>query len=321
VSGLLSAPVLLALAVGLDLAIGDPPGRPHPVRLLGRAAKWLEQWLFAGGPEAERGRGAVAALVLAGAAAGVSAFAAALPAWLPFVGTLLAIYLAYAGLALGQLLKEVRAVAALLAAGDLVAARQALGLLVSRDTAHMDEPAARRALAETCSENLADAFVAPLFWLALFGLPGMWAYKSISTLDSMWGYKNEKWLRAGWFAARADDALAFVPARLSAACILLAGRLRGLGRARWAEVSAQARQCASPNAGWPMAAAALVAGARMGGPACYFGREVNKPLLGPFSGEWDDARLARLVRLCRDAGLIAAGGLFLLVLVFGRIAG
>jgi len=293
--------VLPLLALGADLVIGDPPHWPHPVRWLGRAAGRLEAWARSG-RGGLRWRGAAAAW-------GLAAFAAA-GAWvlcaLPLVGALAALYLAYAGLALGSLLAEGRKVLALVEAGDLPAARQAVGMLVSRETADMDEGEVCRALAETLSENLCDGLVAPFFYLVLGGPAGLWAYKAVSTLDSMWGYRTERWRELGWAAARTDDVLAFIPARLTAAFIVLAarfspGRVVSLGAVR-----RDAAKMESPNAGWPMAAAAWAMDATMGGPTTYFGSVKDKPVLGPAGQPWTPERLGGLLRLVRRAGLACA---------------
>ncbi|MEW5773058.1 MAG: adenosylcobinamide-phosphate synthase CbiB [Thermodesulfobacteriota bacterium] len=305
--------LLPLMAALLDLLLGDPPGWPHPVRFLGKAAAELSPLVRTGGPGTQKAKGAAAALLLAGAAGGTAWFLAAVP-WL---GLVLALYLAYAGLALGQLLREGRAALGLLERGDLDGARRALAMLVTRDTGDMDAPALRRALAETLAENLNDAFAAPFLFLAVGGPAWLWIYKTVSTLDSMWGYRTEQWRHAGWFAARADDVLAFVPARVTAFALLAAGWLLRMDwRAAYGHLLEDARKTESPNAGWPMAAAAWLCGAAVGGPAVYFGQPKDKPVLGPAGSEWTDEKLGRLLTLCRAAGLLLAAlaGLYALLL-------
>lgn len=294
------------LAVGLDLALGDPQGWPHPVRAIGALVARMEgPARRAPGPE--RLRGALCVLVAAGAA-GAAAWAVTR---LPWVGWLAGAYLAYAGLALGALLAEGRAVLALLEGGDLEGARRALAMLVSRDTGHLDEEGVCRALAETLAENLGDGFVAPFFYLVLLGLPGLWAYKAVSTMDSMWGYRTERWRGLGWACARLDDVLAFVPSRLAALGVAAVSWLAGGAVVPLGLVRRDAARMASPNAGWPMAAAAWALGADMGGPAMYFGQPVDKPRLGPQGGAWTPALVRRLMGLLRVAGLAVAGMLWL----------
>ncbi|EGB13722.1 cobalamin biosynthesis protein CobD [Pseudodesulfovibrio mercurii] len=291
-----------ALALVLDAWFGDPAGWPHPVRLIGSGLDLYEA--------AARRLGVN--LRLAGWLA-VPLFAATawcLVGWLtaiPYLGPLLAVYFAFAGLALGCLLREARRVAELLDAGDLAGARNALSMLVSRETGGLDAEGVRRSLAETVSENLNDGFTAPLFYLALFGPAGLWAYKTVSTMDSMWGYRTDRFVRLGQGAARTDDLLAWIPARLTALFLFAAGRRLGLKTATArARFRADALKMESPNAGWPMAAAAWLLEGRMGGPTVYFGKIKDKPVLGPVGTVWDRARLHRLFRLVRKSGNLAA---------------
>jgi adenosylcobinamide-phosphate synthase len=168
-----------------------------------------------------------------------------------------------------------------------------------------------RTLAETLSENLNDAFVAPFFFLSVAGPAGLWVYKAVSTLDSMWGYKTPRYKDFGWAAAKADDVLAFIPARLTGLAMIGAGALTGLNwRAAYDNILADSGKTDSPNAGWPMAAAAWLLGASMGGPAVYFGEVKDKPVLGP-EGDWTLDKVRRLRSLVLATGLLAAAGLFL----------
>lgn len=310
----MNATLYLIVPVLLDLALGDPGGWPHPVKTVGETLDILDRLADRRGWRA-RWFGAAAVI---GLAFSVFWFVVALGR-VPGAGIVISVYLAYAGLALGGLWRETRKAARLLAKGDLAEARLAVGRLVSRDTSVMDEGALRRALAETLSENLNDAFVAPLCYLALGGPPLLWAYKVVSTADSMWGYRTPRYERLGWFGARADDVMAWLPARLTAWCLFLAGKLMGLGpSASMNRIAADAGRTKSPNAGWPMAAAAWMLGAPMGGPGVYFGVVVDKPRLGPETGEWDDARLVSLGRLVLAAGLGLAGCFAAVGLAFGQ---
>ncbi|MGE4293229.1 MAG: adenosylcobinamide-phosphate synthase CbiB [Desulfovibrio sp.] len=302
------------IAFGLDLALGDPQGWPHPVRWIGWLAGRLEgagRLLGAGGPSKAFGTGAaLALLVLVVLGYGLATF-------LPVLGWFAALYLAYAGLALGCLLKEGRRVAALLDAGELEQARSALALLVSRETEALDEEGCRRTLAETLSENFNDGFVAPFFWLCLTGPLGLWLYKTVSTLDSMWGYRTEEYKNLGWFAAKADDLLAWIPARISFVVLVFCGGLLGLDwRAALRGAPADARTMESPNAGWPMAAAAWLCDAGMGGEAVYFGKPKHKPELGPTGRAWTTLTLQALQRLLLwSAVFFALLGQLLIVVV------
>ncbi|WP_031388134.1 adenosylcobinamide-phosphate synthase CbiB [Desulfonatronum thiodismutans] len=306
------------LAVALDLWLKDPPNWPHPVRLIGWLLDRLER-LARSSPLPPRLAGLLCVL---GLTLGVG-FAVRLIVSLPMVGWFLALYLSFAGLALGGLLQEGRRVAWLLREQDVEAARTALAGLVSRDVEHLDENGIRRALAETVSENLNDAFTAPFFYLAFLGPAGLWAYKTVSTMDSMWGYKTPHWRELGWAAARADDLLAFVPARLTALALTTTARLLGKPGVRLSDLRRTASLTESPNAGWPMAAAALALRAGMGGPTRYFGRIKTKPWLGPEDQIWTDIKLNELFRLTLLAGMGVCAGLILMaqfvILVFSAI--
>jgi adenosylcobinamide-phosphate synthase len=187
-----------------------------------------------------------------------------------------------------MLTDEVRAVEAALQQG-LDAGRRRLAQLCSRDVSQLDTSAVRETAIESLAENLNDSLVAPLFWFAVAGLPGAWAWRAANTLDAMWGYRG-RWEWAGKWAARADDALAWLPARL---CALL------LWRPSFAPstLRREARRTPSPNGGWPMAALALRLGVRLGKPGVY--------LLNPGAPPPDGAALARALRLAERAARTA----------------
>lgn len=292
--------LLPAVAFGLDLALGDPQRWPHPVRLIGAALTRLEPLAATLSPLLKRIYGLVVAL---GLCACVYALVLALVR-LPGVGWVFSLYLAFAGLALGQLLREARSVTALLSSGQLDNARRELSYLVSRDTSVLDEAGLWRTLAETLSENFCDGFVAPFIYLVLGGPPLLWAYKTASTMDSMWGYKTERFRDLGWAGARLDDVLAFIPARISAFALLAAGAAMGLdSRRAFRNFRADARTMSSPNAGWPMAAAAWLCDASMGGATVYFGVALQKPQMGPPSKPWTADSVGILYRLVLSSGI------------------
>jgi len=291
---------LVLLAVGLDLLLGDPPAWPHPVRAIGwvyaRLDALADRRGWRTGPF-----GAVSVLLVA-TGSGLTVW---LAGRLPWLGTLAGLYFAYAGLALGGLLAEARRAARFLDKGAVESAREVVAGLVSRDVAMLDADGLRRALAESVSENANDGFVAPLFYLALGGPGLLWAYKATSTADSMWGYRTDRYARLGAFGARADDVLAYVPARLTAVAMVAAGSLFGIvRRGIWGRITRDAGKSASPNAGWPMAAAAWLCGGSMGGAATYFGRRVNKPHMGPDNAVWTAKRQQLLYQVVLLACII-----------------
>jgi adenosylcobinamide-phosphate synthase len=198
----------------------------------------------------------------------------------PWAWAAVAVYWTYSLLAVRDLDIEAGAVIAPLERGDVPGARRALALIVGRDTQALDEAEILRAVLETVAENLNDAVVAPLFYFALAGPLGMAGYKAANTLDSMVGYKNDRYREFGWAAARLDDVLNFIPARLSALLIWLAAAVIRLDvprsvRAVWRDASKQP----SPNAGYPEAALAGALGVRLGGLNFYGGVPSPKPWL------------------------------------------
>jgi adenosylcobinamide-phosphate synthase len=272
---------LAAAAFGLDLLLGDPRGWPHPVVWIGRLIGGLEAlWTRLCG----RSYGAGVLLTLStlavagGAAWGGLALARTLHPWL---GVAVSLWLAYGCLALRALHLESLAVVQRLEAGDLAGARQALSMIVSRDTAVLDEAGVLRAAIETVAENTSDGVVAPLFYLCLGGPLLALLYKAVSTLDSMVGYRSERYRAVGWASARLDDLLNLVPARLTGVLMVVAAFLLRLDAAgAWRCLRRDARKHLSPNAGFPEAAAAGALGVRLGGPAVYSGRTVEKATLG-----------------------------------------
>ncbi|WP_432736626.1 adenosylcobinamide-phosphate synthase CbiB [Maridesulfovibrio sp. FT414] len=290
------------IALVLDLVLGDPKWFPHPVRYLGMVLDWYKNWVKSIGKSNK-------------IMGGVGVFGFSIVIWgvlkvflaIPVIGVLVAIYLAYAGLALGSLLCEHKNAVALLDSGKIEQARAAIAELVSRDVSELDEAGLRKALAETTSENITDGFVAPFFYLVVTGPAGMWVYKAVSTMDSMWGYKNEEYKEFGYFVAKADDVLAFIPARITGFMMLAAGRIMKLDwQSAYDNLITDANKTESPNAGWAMAPAAWLLGAPMGGKAVYFGEEKEKPVLGPEAGEWSSLKLKRLGSLVMTTCILSA---------------
>ena len=310
-AALLASAVLVALA--LDLAFGEPPARLHPVVAMGH-------YLGAVGRRVSRKAGAVARPMAEfwGGALGwcvgallVVAIAAALvglvAVWQPLAQALLLGLLLKPMLSWRMLRDEVRAVEAALAE-SLDAGRQRVGWLVSRDVTHLSETQVREAAVSTLAENLNDSVVAPLFWFAVAGLPGAALYRFANTADAMWGYQGERggrdWTWAGKWAARVDDVLSWLPARLTALLIALPTVGRG-----WSAVVANAGRTPSPNGGWPMGALAVGLGIRLGKPGVY---ELNAQGRAPLAADTAQAlrRCGQVVALLSvAAAVLVAGGL------------
>ncbi len=259
----------LAVACALDAVLGDPPGWPHPVRVFG--------WLIDAADRRRDHAVAPARQLLEGAALTLALVAGAVLAGTVIErrSALAAVGLAASTLAARSLDDAVAAVEKELLHGDLVAARANLAQIVGRDVAELDEAGIAAAALECLGESFCDGVVAPLFWLRTGGLGAALAFKAISTLDSMIGHPEAPYTWFGRFAARADDAANFLPARVAAATIALAAlaRANGIAAARASLASAwrDAPAHRSPNGGWPEAALAGALGVRLGGDVSYDG--------------------------------------------------
>ncbi len=241
-------PDALAAAVVLDLLLGDPVYRFHPVRLMGGSLSLIEKGLRRIGADGYGGGIALfiilALLWVVIVALAQLGFAAvgAWPAWLFHV------FIVYSLLAFGDLFRHVWRVERALERGDLAAARTAIGRLVGRDTDRMDEGACRRSAIESMSEGLPDGYVSAIFWYVLLGLPGLVVFKVVSTMDSMVGYKTPRYMRFGWCGARLDDAMNLIPARIELASHRAE---RGRGAPMFARQSARDRLSPSGLAAEP----------------------------------------------------------------------
>lgn len=189
-------------------------------------------------------------------------------------GWIVSAVLAWPALAQRSLYVHVRPVADALLRGDLPAARALVARVVGRDTGRLDQAGVSRAAIETLAESFCDGIVAPLFWLLLLGLPGVWMYKAINTADSIIGHKEPRWRAFGWAAARIDDGANWLPARIAGVLVCVAGA------GGWAVMKRDAHAHASPNAGWPEAAMAGALGVALAGPVAYDGVTQIKPWIG-----------------------------------------
>jgi adenosylcobinamide-phosphate synthase len=277
-----STAALIIAAFILDLAIGDPRWLPHPVVLMGKVIARGEAVVRSG----TRRRDFVAGMALSLLVIALSFNTAwalvtlfhLLPSWLCLISSAA---LASTTLATRGLLDAVKRIEAPLVAGKLAAARHKLSHIVGRETSNLNQDKMLRAGLESLAESTCDGIVAPLFYLFLGGIPLAMAYKAVSTLDSMIGYRNEQHFYFGKFAARLDDAVNFIPARLTAFFMIIASLTARLDPARalhtaWRDHAKHL----SPNSGYPEAALAGAFGIQLGGPSIYFGKEVYKPYLG-----------------------------------------
>jgi len=292
----------VSAALLLDALLGEPK-RAHPLVTFGRLADRLEQHFNGTVARGWRSHG-VTAWCLAVLPLTVLAWLLSL---LPSVGWLVEIVLLYLALGLRSLGEHALPVAQALWRHDLPEARRRVGRIVSRDTTQLDEEGVARAATESVLENGSDAVFAALFWFIVAGAPGVVLYRLSNTLDAMWGYRNARFERFGWAAARIDDVLNYVPARLVALTYALLGRTRRALRC-W---RTQAPLWDSPNAGPVMASGAGALGVVLGGSAIYHGEVHARPELGR-----GQAPQARHIEHALD--LVWAGvGVWLLALLFG----
>lgn len=287
---LLAMSLTILAAVLLDRMLGEPQ-RFHPLAGFGWLARRVERLLY--GADASRanyvrGMAAVSLLLLP---------LALLAAWLQslaIIGMLFSVLLLYFAIAPRSLREHAERVAQAFSADDLPAARKAVSMMVSRDTSQLDEEGVARATMESVLENGNDAIFAALFWFVVAGAPGVLLYRLSNTLDAMWGYRNERYNYFGWAAARLDDVLNFIPARLTALSYALIGNTRSAFHC-WQQ---QAATWGSPNAGPVMASGAGALCVRLGGAAIYHGELEQRPSLGcgMTASAADITRAVRLVQ-------------------------
>ncbi|MFC3059810.1 adenosylcobinamide-phosphate synthase CbiB [Paenirhodobacter populi] len=302
--------LMMLVAMAIDLAIGWPAPLfrriGHPVTWVGGLIAGLDRRL-----PRRRLAGALAAVLVIGLAGGV---AAVLQAVLPdgWPGIVIGGLLAWPLVAMRSLHDHVAAVARPLAAGDLAGARRAVSMIVGRDPEALDAAGVARAALESLAENTSDGVVAPIFWGAVLGLPGIAAYKAINTLDSMIGHRTPRHEAFGWASARIDDLVNLIPARLSGLIFAL------VSRAPSAAIRCMARDAGhhrSPNAGWPEAAMAGALHLRLSGPRVYGDRIAQEPWVNEGAPDPDAADMRRALALYARA----MGGVALLLALAGLL--
>ena len=287
----IAVPLIVALA--LDWTLGDPIWLPHPIVWFGRMIAFGEHRLNKGRHRKLKGAVmAVALIVFAFAATwlitphGIGRLAGReQPALMTYISYGLATLLIFYCLAGTTLIREVRQVFREVDK-SLEKGRSQVARIVGRDTSELSAQEVRTAALETLAENLSDGVVAPLFWLAVGGVPAMMAYKMVNTLDSMIGYKTERYRDFGCWAAHIDDVANYLPARITAVLMIVGGWLSGGCRrsafhfSLFSFVWHNGRNHASPNSGYPEAALAGILNCRFGGPHYYFGQLFDKPYIG-----------------------------------------
>ena len=296
--------VILPLLVGwfLDLIFGDPSKLPHPIVWFGKSIAFFEHHLNKGSHRKLKG-----ALVAIGLIVSVFVITYLIRHYLNLLPSItgkgwvlvfdsIFVFFCLAGT---TLIREVREVF-LAVDRSLEEGRQQVARIVGRDTTELSAQKVRTAALETLAENLSDGVIAPLFWFAILGVPGMLTYKMINTLDSMIGYKTERYRDFGCWAAHIDDVANYIPARLTALLMAIASPRKGLLRFIWRN----GRRHASPNSGYPEAALAGILNCRFGGPHYYFGQLFPKPYIGENERELTTADMKLAVRINRIAEVL-----------------
>ncbi len=286
----------------LDLILGDPYRMPHPIRLIGRGIAFLDRKLNRNGHLVLKGTW-MTVLVCVCTVAVSGAILTIAYLILPVIGMIVEIIMTYYLLSVKSLRVESMKVYRELKAGDLLSARKAVSMIVGRDTENLDETGVTKAAVETIAENTSDGVIAPMIFMAVGGPILGFLYKAVNTMDSMTGYKNEQYQEFGTAPAKVDDVLSFVPARISAAFMivscLFAGKEYSARDAR--RIYRRDRHAhASPNSAQTESVAAGALGIRLAGDSSYFGKIVSKPYIGddkrPIEYE-DIKRMNRLLYL------------------------
>ncbi len=274
-------PLQIIIALGLDQLLGDPRWFPHPVRLIGWLQLRLEYVSRALLPSAKLAGVMTTLVTLVVVACVVGLPLLVLNQFSPLGRDCLAIFLFYTCFAGRDLDRHARKVELALDGADLQLARQRVGMIVGRDTTSLDEQGVARATVESVAESLVDGVTAPIFYAVLAGPVGAMLYKAINTGDSMFGYKNERYGEFGWAPARLDDLVNYIPARLTSLFVPVAAFFLGLrAKKSWQIMMRDHCNHASPNSGLPESAMAGALGVQLGGPAVYFGEELDKPTMG-----------------------------------------
>ena len=290
------SPISLIIGWLLDLLFGDPERLPHPIVWFGKMIAFGEKRLNSGGHR--KLKGGLMAVALIALVFGISWlirwWLMGLNSWIVLVLDAIIVFYCLAGT---TLIKEVRDVFLALDR-SLDEGRAQVARIVGRDTSELSAQEVRTAALETLAENLSDGVIAPLFWLAVLGTPGMLAYKMVNTLDSMIGYHTERYLQFGCWAAHIDDVSNYIPARLTA-LLMVVGRTHHL---RF--VYRNGKNHASPNSGYPEAALAGILNCRFGGPHKYFGEVFDKPYIGENDRELTTADMKTAIRVNRMAEIL-----------------
>lgn len=303
------------IAFAVDFIVGDPVWFPHPVRIMGKYINWFEKQVRKKAKSKKALKGAGALLVVS------LVLISYLLTWKiesffylksPVIGRIVEVGFLWTCFALQCLKKECMKIYDSLQERMTEQARKQISFLVSRDTQSLDEKGICKATVETAAENMSDGVIAPLFYMIIGGAPLAVAYKAVNTMDSMVGYHNERYEDFGFFPARFDDIVNFIPARLTGFFMIAWAFLTGKNAKEGYQVMLRDHnKSKSPNAGWPESAAAGILGVALCGPTSYFGVEEKKPIIGENKKEMGPEAIHQVCALMT--------GTTLLMLVTGTI--
>lgn len=291
--------IALLLGFFIDLFLGDPRWLYHPVRIIGKGISFFEKHLRNLFPKTEKGEGKAGLMlvILICLLSGLIPFSILYIAYKihTAIGIVIETFFCYQMLAVKSLKQESMKVYKELKNGDLEGARHAVAMIVGRDTNALDEKGITKAAVETVAENTSDGIIAPLFYMAIGGPVLMFLYKGINTMDSMVGYKNEKYINFGKYAAKLDDIVNYVPARISAWLMIIAAYFLGLDGKNAKKIFLRDRyNHASPNSAQTEAVMAGALNIQLAGNAYYFGKLYEKPTIGDANREvnYEDIKYA-----------------------------
>lgn len=316
--------LIIAVAFGLDLIFADPTKLPHPIVFIGKLIKKSEEF-FRKNLDKNKNMefvGGVATVLVVCSISYLVPLAILLVALKihPILALIIECFMCFQILAAGSLKKESMRVYYALKSGDIELARKYLSWIVGRDTANLDEAAIIKGAVETVAENTTDGVVAPLIFMAIGGAPLGFLYKAVNTMDSMIGYKNEKYFYFGKTAARLDDVLNFIPARITAMFMIMACKAVNLnGKNAMKILKRDGNNHSSPNSGKTEAACAGALGISLGGPNYYFGKLVEKPTIGDSLEMPKPKHIIKANKLMYMSSILVAATVVLIKLIGGSL--
>ena len=297
------------IAYVLDLIFGDPQNIIHPVQVIGKMISSGEKYLLGKRHESDRKYKFFAGMILNITVISVTYAVTYLiykSSENSIIFTVAEIYLMYTIFSINSLAREGNRVYNILKEGNIERARKDLSYLVSRDTGTMDEKMIIRSTMETISENTVDGIVAPMLYMFLGGLPLSITYKAINTFDSMVGYKNEKYMDFGKFSAKLDDVANFIPARITGILIVIASMILGYDYKNSLKIFIRDRKNhSSPNSGHAEAGVAGALGVQFGGRVSYFGKEVDKPVIGDKAKDFELEDIKKNIKIMYAASFLS----------------